>query len=377
VVVKDIVQDQLDLAREHVASLYEGGVKRGKLMAEEAQAGMARIDYTLHYDPLRDLDLVIEAVPEEMRIKKAVLVELEQVCAPRTIFASNTSALSISTMGRASCRPQRMIGMHFFNPAHRMKLVEVIPTRDTGSEIVQAIVHLARGLGKTPVVVRDSPGFLVNRLLMPYLNEAIRFLQEGAGSVREIDATMGREGFGWPMGPFELMDMLGLDVCHHIITYLASQFGERMAEAPLLEALVRSGRLGEKTGGGFYDYPGGRAWGGIGELIKSLERDGADTHTSSFSVDRIMARFVNEAFLCLGEKVADREDIDTACILGLGMAVSLGNRRVPMGPLAYAEHIGLHVFVERLGRLESLLGPRFQPAPELLAEADMGSDLGS
>jgi 3-hydroxyacyl-CoA dehydrogenase/enoyl-CoA hydratase/3-hydroxybutyryl-CoA epimerase len=368
VVVKDIEQGQLDLAREHVSDVYRKSVARGRLTDQEAEAGLSRVDYTLNYEPLAAVDLAIEAVPEDMRIKSTVLVDLDRICTPQAIFASNTSALSISRMGLALRRPTRMIGMHFFNPAHRMKLVEVIPGQDTAQGIVHAVVHLAERLGKTPVVVRDAPGFLVNRLLMPYLNEATLCLQEGTGSVREIDAAMGRNGFGWPMGPFELMDMLGLDVCHDIIAYLASQYGERMSEAPLLQALVRAGRLGAKTGGGFYDYPGRQDAAAITALIQSVQEDKGGEAAAVFSVPRVMARFVNEAFLCLEEKIAERDDIDTACILGLGMAVRMGERVVRMGPLAYATHIGLDVLVERLQRLDGLFGPRFRPAPALIAE---------
>jgi 3-hydroxyacyl-CoA dehydrogenase/enoyl-CoA hydratase/3-hydroxybutyryl-CoA epimerase len=270
VMIKDIEQGQLDLARRHLERIYRRQVDRGRIAKDVVRERLDLVEYTLSYDGFGDVDLVIEAVPEDMRIKRAVLAELDGVCPPGAILASNTSALSISEMGEASGRPKKTIGMHFFNPAHVMKLVEVIPGSDTDLDTVDDVVQLAESLGKTPVVVRECPGFLVNRLLMPYLNEAVYCLQEGAATAAEIDVAMGREGFGWPMGPFVLMDMLGLDVCHHILAYLDAQFGERMQEATLLSTLYKAGRLGAKSERGFYDHPDHRHSAEVDALIQSL-----------------------------------------------------------------------------------------------------------
>jgi 3-hydroxyacyl-CoA dehydrogenase/enoyl-CoA hydratase/3-hydroxybutyryl-CoA epimerase len=373
VLIKDIERGQLDLARDHLEQIYRRRVERGRIGQDVMEEKLALVEYTLDYAGFEDVDLAIEAVPEDMRIKRAVLAELDNVCKPDAIFASNTSALSISEMGEASGRPHRMVGLHFFNPAHVMKLVEVIPGRGTDPAIVDVVVRLAESLGKTPVVVRECPGFLVNRLLMPYLNEAVCCLQEGAATCAEIDAAMGREGFGWPMGPFALMDMLGLDVCHHILAYLDAQFGERLQEAELLEALNDAGRLGAKSGGGFYDYPDRGHSVEVDALVQSLQASGQVSHVaSSFSPERLMAVLLNEAFLCVEEEIATVDDIDVACIAGLGMAVRLEDGPVGIGPLEYADHVGLDVLFAQMQCLESEFGPRFSPAPILRRKVEAG-----
>jgi 3-hydroxyacyl-CoA dehydrogenase/enoyl-CoA hydratase/3-hydroxybutyryl-CoA epimerase len=364
--VKDIVPGQLDLAREHLERIYQRRVDRGQIDAMTMQRGLERVTYTLDYAAFREVDLVIEAVPEDMQIKKRVFCELGKACPPHTILASNTSALSITEMGRASGRPQRVLGMHFFNPAHLMRLVEVIPGVGTRDEVVRATEQLARHLGKEPVVVRECPGFLVNRVLMPYLNEAAICVQEGAASVPQIDAALGPDGFGWPMGPFTLMDMLGLDVCHHILAYLDAQYGERLQEAAILPRLVQAGRVGQKGARGFYDYPGRVSSTEVEQVARELVASAqVGNPGSAFSVERTVLRLVNEAFLCLEEGIVAPSEIDKACVMGLGMAVRLGDERVPMGPLAYAEHVGLHNVLARLLSLERTLGRRFRAAASL------------
>jgi 3-hydroxyacyl-CoA dehydrogenase len=364
VLVKDIDAGQLDLARTHIEGIYRRQVERGRMTPDASRGGQSLVRYTLREEGLQEVDLVIEAVPEDMEVKRRVLAGLDAVCPPQTIFATNTSALSITEMGRASARPSRMVGLHFFNPAHVMKLVEVIPGERTDRAVVEAMVAFAYTLGKTPVVARECPGFIVNRLLMPYLNEAVLCLQEEAATVSEIDAALGREGFGWPMGPFALMDTIGLDVCHHIIAYLASHYGDRLQEAALLSALVEEGRLGRKSGRGFYDYPGVAPAADIEKLIGRVQAEGkADAVGSNFSVDRLLAPLLNEAFFCVQEGIASAEDIDTACIAGLGMQVRMGEELISMGPLAYAGRVGRDVLLARFKELEASLGCRFHPAP--------------
>jgi 3-hydroxyacyl-CoA dehydrogenase len=373
VLIKDIEQGQLDLARDHLEGIYRRRVDRGRIEQATVRERLGLVEYTLGYDGFGDVDLVIEAVPEDMRIKQAVFAELDGVCKPSAIFASNTSALSISEMGKASGRPGRTIGMHFFNPAHVMKLVEVVPGSATDPGTVRDVVQLAESLGKTPVVVRECPGFLVNRLLMPYLNEAVYCLQEGAATAAEIDARMGREGFGWPMGPFALMDMLGLDVCHHILAHLDAQFGARMQEAALLRALYEAGRLGAKTGHGFYDHPDHRHSTEVDALIRSLQAGGQVARVgSTFTAERLMAVLLNEAFLCVEEEIAGVDDVDVACVTGLGMSVRVGGELVHMGPLEYADHIGLDEVLEQMQRLEGDLGLRFRPTSILESKVGCG-----
>jgi 3-hydroxyacyl-CoA dehydrogenase len=310
---------------------------------------------TLTYDEFGDVDIVIEAVPEKMEIKKKVFQELDEVCPEQTIFASNTSALSISEMAAATKRPHKVIGMHFFNPASVMKLVEVIPGLDTGQETVDDVVMFAESLRKIPVVVKECPGFLVNRLLMPYLNEATKALEEGAATATEIDRAV--VAWGMPLGPFTLMDMLGLDVCAHVGEYLYSEYGERMSPAPLFIKLIEAGRLGEKTGAGFYDHPGGES-SVVAGMIQELQKSGAVPTGTKFSVERLMFPLINEAALCVQENIASISDIDMSMVAGTGM--TYGGERI--GPLAIADKIGLDVVVETLTALEKELGPRFRPS---------------
>nr|HID14244.1 3-hydroxyacyl-CoA dehydrogenase [Anaerolineae bacterium] len=358
VVLKDIDQTMLDKGMEKIRSIYQRRVDKGKMSEGEMQAKLDLVTPTLTYDEFGDVDIVIEAVPEKMEIKKAVFKELEEVCPEQTIFASNTSALSISEMGAATNKPHKMIGMHFFNPAHVMKLVEVIPGLDTSQETVDDVVMFTESLRKIPVVVQECPGFLVNRLLMPYLNEATKALEEGAATATEIDQAVVK--WGMPMGPFTLMDMLGIDVCGHVGEYLYSEYGERMSPAPLFMKLIEAGRLGEKSGAGFYDHPGGESE-VVHQMIKELQESGAVPTRTKFSVERLMFPLINEAALCVQEHIASITDIDMAMVAGTGM--TYGGERV--GPLVIADKIGLDVVMETLEALEKELGPRFHPTRPL------------
>jgi len=358
VVLKDIDQEMLERGLAKARAIYQRRVDKGKMSVSDMEAKLDLITPTLTYDGFEDVDIVIEAVPENMEIKKAVFKELEEVCPEETIFASNTSALSISEMGAATNKPHKVIGMHFFNPASVMKLVEVIPGLDTSQETVDDVVMFAESLRKIPVVVQECPGFLVNRLLMPYLNEATKALEEGAATATEIDQAVVE--WGMPMGPFTLMDMLGLDVCAHVGAYLYSEYGERMSPAPLFMKLVEAGRLGEKSGAGFYDHPGGES-DEVHRMIKELQESGAVPTGTRFSVERLMFPLINEAALCVQEHIASITDIDMSMVAGTGM--TYGGER--MGPLAIADRIGLDVVVETLEKLEKELGPRFRPSRPL------------
>jgi 3-hydroxyacyl-CoA dehydrogenase/enoyl-CoA hydratase/3-hydroxybutyryl-CoA epimerase len=374
VVVKDIEQSQIDLARKTVESIYQKRVDTGKMTPGQMQEKLDLIEYTLDYDPFADVDIVIEAVPEVIKIKQQVFKELDQVCPPDTIFASNTSALSITEMGSVTNRPHKMIGMHFFSPAHVMKLVEVIPTPQTEQDAIDTVEQFAQELRKIPVIVQECPGFLVNRLLLPYLNEAVLALEQGAATAEEIDQVLGRDGFGWPMGPFVLMDMLGIDVCYHTGEYLVSHYGDRIEQPLLFKELMNANRLGQKAGAGFYIYGDARAE-PIAAMVQRLQQTGQVQTGTRFTTDRLIMPFLNEAARCVQEGIANVNDIDMACIAGIGMQVNKGGELLRMGPLEYMDDIGLDKVVERLEDLEKEFGPRFHPVDTLYQKVRAG-DLG-
>lgn len=361
VILKDVDQAILDRGLATIRRIYQSRVDKGKMDAGEMAGKLALVTPTLTYDGFGDVDIVIEAVPEKIAIKKQVFAELERVVSEMTIFASNTSALSISELAAATRRPARMIGMHFFNPAHVMRLVEVIPGLETSQQTIHDVVAFAGSLGKTAIVVQECPGFLVNRLLIPYLNEAAYCLQEGAATAAAIDR--GAVEFGMPIGPLALMDMIGLDVCQHIAEYLHSEYGPRMEPAPLIARLVAAGRLGKKVSKGFYGYGGE-----TDEPVLRLLADFGRSPTSLFSVERILYPLLNEAILALQEHIASANDIDTAMIAGAGMTYR-GERR---GPLAIADSLGLDVLLTGLEQFQARYGERFRPARLLRTKVRAG-----
>jgi 3-hydroxyacyl-CoA dehydrogenase len=354
VMLKDVDQKFLDKGMDTIRKIYQSRVDKGKMSAGEMDSKMSLVIPTLDYSEFGDVDIIVEAAPEKMALKQKIFVELDSVCPEGTIFASNTSALSISEMGRATQRPHKMIGMHFFNPANVMKLVEIIKGESTDEETISDVVSFTESLRKIPVVVKECPGFLVNRLLMPYLNEATLCLQEGAAEAQDIDAAM--RDYGWPMGPFTLMDFLGLDVSADVGAYLSSQYGERMHGAEMFERLVKLGRLGEKSGAGFYSY-GDQSDEPVKQIIAELS---AGKH-SEFTPERLMYPMLNEAARCVEESIADTRDIDMAMIAGTGMTYK-GDR---IGPLALSDKLGLDVIVKGLEAFEAKYGLRFHPCNKL------------
>jgi 3-hydroxyacyl-CoA dehydrogenase len=355
VVLKDIDQEMLDKGMAKARSIYQRRVDKGKMSVGDMESKLDLVMPTLDYDEFGDVDIVIEAVPEKMSVKRAVIKDLEEACPEETIFASNTSALSISEMGAATSKPNKVVGMHFFNPASVMKLVEVIPGLDTDQETVDDVVMFSESLRKIPVVVQECPGFLVNRLLMPYLNEATKALGEGSASATDIDQAI--VSWGMPMGPFTLMDMLGLDVCSHVGSYLYAEYGDRMSPAPLFSMLTDAGRLGEKSGAGFYDHPGGES-DAVHGMVADLQAAGEIPTGTVFSVERLMYPLINEAALCIQESIASLTDIDMSMVAGTGM--TFGGTR--LGPLAIADKIGLDSVLDTLHELTDALGPRFRPS---------------
>ena len=254
VTVREVDQKLLDQGLGRIRKFLEGGVAKGKLSAEEAAAVQERIRGVTALDALGETDLVIEAVTENLDLKREVFTTLDRACPPHTILASNTSSLSITEMAAMTGRPDRFLGLHFFNPVPLMKLVEVVKTVRTSPETLETGLAFARKIGKSPIVAKDSPGFVVNLLLVPYLLGAIRALEKGVASVEDIDTGM-KLGCGYPMGPLTLLDFVGLDTTYYIANIMFEEFKETQYAAPtLLKRMVHAGYYGKKSGKGFYDY---------------------------------------------------------------------------------------------------------------------------
>jgi len=254
VVVRDIKQEFVDRGIAGIDKLLSKNVDKGRMTAEDKAAVMGRISGTVDMGAAADCDLVIEAALEVMDIKKAIFKELDSICKPECILASNTSALSVTEIAAATGRADKVIGMHFFNPVPAMKLVEVIRGASTSQATYDAIKDLSVKMGKSPVEINEAPGFVVNRLLIPMLNEGMYCLMEGVANAADIDTSM-KFGAGHPMGPLALADMIGLDICLKIMETLYKEFGDpKYRPCPLLVKMVRAGKLGRKTGEGFFSY---------------------------------------------------------------------------------------------------------------------------
>ncbi len=260
VALVDISEEILQRAKERIRKSMERAVERGKMSKEEMEKALGRIKFTTNLEEAaRDADLVIEAIPENMELKKQLFKRLDEICPERTIFATNTSSLMITDLASATKRPDRFIGMHWFNPAPVMKLIEVIRGALTSDDTFNFIVELSKKLGKVPVEAQDGPGFFTTRFIVAVLAEAIRLFEQGIAGIKEID-TMVKLGFNWPMGPFELADFVGLDTIYHVLEYVYNETGNPAYKPPLiLRKLVLAGYLGDprqKPGsrGGFYEY---------------------------------------------------------------------------------------------------------------------------
>jgi 3-hydroxybutyryl-CoA dehydrogenase len=256
VVMRDIDQKFVDNGLKNIDKFLSKGVERGKVTPEQKDQTLARVKGTTDMKDMADVDFVIEAVIEDLDLKKEVFGSLDEVCRPDVILATNTSSMSITEIANATKRPDKVVGMHFFNPVPLMRLVEVIRGYMTSDETVAATAELAQKMGKETVEVKvDSPGFLVNRLMIPHMIEAIKLLEEGIATKEDIDKAI-KLGLNYPMGPFELMDFTGIDICKYVADYFFKELNKELKWVPptLMKNTVKAGRLGRKTKGGWYDY---------------------------------------------------------------------------------------------------------------------------
>ena len=368
VVLKDIDQDALDSGLRHAGDLLRKAAAARVFSEEEASLKFALITGTLEYDDFEGADVVVEAVVERMAVKQQVLREAE-ASADRAVLATNTSALSVDEMANGVERPGSVLGLHFFNPVHKMPLVEVVAGPRTAPEALATGFGLVLALGKTPLLVADRPGFLVNRLLASYLNEAGFLLQEGV-AVEAIDGAL--ESFGMPMGPLRLLDEIGFDVARHASREMTAAFGERMRPSGVLDRMIEDARLGKKNGLGFHRYQDGRDRGADPTVQGLLSRDGAAVSgeaTASLSADEIRRRclyiMVNEASYALEEQVVEGPDpVDLAMVMGTGFPPFRG------GLLRWADSEGIQKIHDALSEYAGTLGNRFAPAPLLAGMAE-------
>lgn len=360
--MKDIKQESVNLGYQQAAENFGYALKKRKLTKNQFMGKMGQISGALDYSGFRNVDVVVEAVVENMDVKKKVLAETENYISDSCIYASNTSSLSITEMGSVAKRPQNVGGLHFFNPVSRMPLVEVIAGQKTSPETVATLFELAKKLGKTPIVVKDGPGFLVNRLLIPSMNAALFLFEEGV-SVERLDRVM--KDFGMPMGPMRLIDEVGIDVGTKVSKILHQAFGERAVASPLGDLIVASGRLGKKNGKGFYLYENGKETGvdeSILELVKNRNTRSANLSDGEI-IQRIIYPMINEAALALQEGVVKTPgEVDLGMIMGTGFPPFRG------GLLRFADNEGVKRVAETLERFSGLPGGQWMKPNAALHE---------
>lgn len=369
--LKDIEWDAVAKGYQTASLYYQQMQKRRKIKPNQIRYKMNHIAGTINYNGFKQLDIAIEAVVENIAVKKMVLAEAESKLPDHAILASNTSSLSITEMASDLKRPENMIGMHFFNPVNRMPLVEIIPGIETSQQTIKSTVKLAKQLGKTPIVVGDCAGFLVNRILIPMLNEAALILQEG-GVVTEIDNAI--EQFGLPMGPFVLADEVGIDIGFHVASILEEAYGERMKVAGLFKHIfIEEKLLGKKSGAGFYKHENKspKRYNKNIDTILTFYRSDNNISVQSFNdemiIDRCILVMLNEAARCLQEGIIDNPAyLDMAMLMGSGFPAFRG------GLLKYADNQGLQNICDKLTKLSEVYGQRFAPAQLLLDKANAG-----
>ena len=366
IIMKDIKAEQLDLGMNEASKLLSKEVERGKISTAKMGETLSKIRPTLNYGDFGTPDIVIEAVVENEKIKKAVLVETESLIKDTAILASNTSTISITELAKSLKRPENFVGMHFFNPVHRMPLVEIIRGERTSDEAVATTVALAQKMGKTPIVVNDCAGFLVNRVLFPYFGAFDLLIKHGADFVK-IDKVM--EKFGWPMGPAYLLDVVGIDTGVHASSVMAEAFPERMNPdyKTATTVMFENNRLGQKNGAGFYKYEldkKGKPKKSVDtttyELLKAVQDDSSDFDEQEI-IDRLMVAFCTETVRCLEDNiVASAGEADMAMLMGLGFPPFRG------GPCRYIDQVGVKEFVALCDKYAHL-GKAYE-APQMLRD---------
>lgn len=364
VILRDINAEQVAKGMAAIAKTYQQGAKRRVFTPLEVRSGLDRIYPAPTEVPLHRVDVVIEAAVEKLDLKKKIFQSLDRLAGEETILATNTSALPISELAASTHQPERVLGLHFFNPVHRMQLVEIVAARQTSPEVLQRALSFVQQIGKLPVVVKDSPGFLVNRILMPYLIEAGNLFEAGA-SIVDLDEAMLE--FGMPMGPMRLLDEVGIDVALHVAQTIAANYGDRMRVPELLSKMATSNLLGRKSGRGFYLHPKGK------EAVPNPDAVGYQTlianHQSPISDYqlRMVLLMVNEAARCLEEEIVpEAADVDFAMIMGTGFAPFRG------GPLRYADSVGATGIVATMNRFVESGAVHFAPCALLRELAATG-----
>ncbi|TWU21547.1 Fatty acid oxidation complex subunit alpha [Novipirellula galeiformis] len=369
VVLKEMDETAAEAGRKRVVALVETLAKHRKMNDKSRASILDRVQVTTHDDALADADLVIEAVVEIAKVKETVFATLDKCLGSTAILASNTSSLSIARMAEATARPEQVAGLHFFNPVHKMELVEVVRAAGTSDATVARLVGFVRALGKTPVVTADAPGFLVNRVLFPYLGEAVVMVAQGH-DVKRLDKAIRR--FGMPMGPLELLDQVGLDIALHVAQSLASVLAGVTPVVDQLGLMVNQNMLGKKSGSGFYRYKKGRR-DGVANFPRPSKKEGRQNWPVadqdhfvndglSLEQRRLIYPMLAESIRCKQEKIVDQAwAIDLAMVLGTGFAPHRG------GPLHVVDTIGEHIVHANLTYLQSIYGDRF--ASPVLLEA--------
>jgi 3-hydroxyacyl-CoA dehydrogenase/enoyl-CoA hydratase/3-hydroxybutyryl-CoA epimerase len=363
--MKDIDPKALAHGFGAAAAIWRDSMRKRRLSRRELSAKFGLLSGTLDYSGFARCEVTIEAVVEKLSVKRSVLKDWEAAVPRDAIFASNTSTLPIGEIAAEASQPARIVGMHFFNPVNRLPLVEIIRSEKTSDETVATVFALARTLGKTPVVVVDRPGFLINRILAPYLSEAVRIVEEGS-AIETVDRAM--IDFGMPVGPIALLDDVGLDTAVKAGEILQAAFPERMRAAGQ-ESLVAADRLGRKAGKGFYDYENGKRRRPSKEAYAALKVQPSEKPSLSANeiVSRLTLPMINEAAYCLSEGVvASAVKLDLAMILGTGFPPFRG------GLLRYADSLGAPRIARELSELAARFGARFSPAPRILEMARTG-----